>query len=74
MSDKMGPYADALRLMQASGGDYLQIWHLFAFKPRATDHLARCSQSITADDMGPLHAVGWDDHVQRSANVRYVRK
>jgi len=41
-----GPYADALRLMQATGGDYPQIWHLFAFKPRATDHLARFTQEI----------------------------
>jgi len=41
-----GPYADALRLMQAAGSEYPQIWHLFAFKPRATDHLARFTQEI----------------------------
>ena len=40
-----GPYADALRLMQAAG-EYPQIWHMFAFKPRATDHLARFTQEI----------------------------
>jgi alkylhydroperoxidase family enzyme len=40
-----GPYADALRMMQAAG-EYPQIWHLFAFKPRATDHLARFTQEI----------------------------
>jgi hypothetical protein len=41
-----GPYADALRLMHAAGSEYPQIWHLFAFKPRATDHLARFTQEI----------------------------
>ncbi len=41
-----GPYADALRAMQAAGTDYPQIWHLFAFKPRATEHLARFTQEI----------------------------
>src|SRR5271154_4027485 len=40
-----GPYADALRMMQAAG-EYPQIWHLFAFKPGATDHLARFTQEI----------------------------
>ena len=29
-----GPYADALRMMQAAGTEYSQIWHLFAFKPQ----------------------------------------
>jgi hypothetical protein len=41
-----GPYADALRMMQAGGGEYPQIWHLFAFRPQATDHLARFTQEI----------------------------
>ena len=41
-----GPYADALRLMQAAGAEYPQIWHMFAFKPQATDHLARFTQEI----------------------------
>jgi hypothetical protein len=41
-----GPYADALRATQAAGTDYPQIWHLFAFKPRATEHLARFTQEI----------------------------
>jgi hypothetical protein len=40
------PYTDLLRTMQASGGEYSQIWHLFAFKPNATDHLARFTQEI----------------------------
>ena len=40
-----GPYADLLRQMQ-SGAEYSQIWHLFAFKPKATEHLARFTQEI----------------------------
>jgi hypothetical protein len=35
-----GPYTDALRMMQAAGPEYPQIWHMFAFKPEATGHLA----------------------------------
>jgi hypothetical protein len=41
-----GPYADALRIMQAASPEYPQIWHLFAFLPRATDHLTRFTQEI----------------------------
>jgi hypothetical protein len=41
-----GPYADALRRMQAEGVEYPQIWHMFAFLPRATEHLARFTQEI----------------------------
>ena len=41
-----GPYADAIRMMQAAGPEYPQIWHMFAFLPKATDHLARFTQEI----------------------------
>lgn len=41
-----GPYADAIRAMQAAGPEYPQIWHMFAFLPGATDHLARFTQEI----------------------------
>jgi alkylhydroperoxidase family enzyme len=40
------PYADMIRLMQSSGAEYPQIWHLFAFKPDITAHLARFTQEI----------------------------
>ena len=43
---KPGPYADLIRAMQQRGTDYPQIWHLFAFLPSATDHLARFTQEI----------------------------
>ena len=49
---KPSPYADALRMMQAAG-EYPQIWHLFAFKPEATSHLARFTQEIMREP-GPL--------------------
>ena len=41
-----GPYYDSIRAMQASGAEYPQIWHMFAFKPEATGHLARFTQEI----------------------------
>jgi len=41
-----GPYRDAIQTMQAAGAEYPQIWHLFAFRPQATQHLARFTQEI----------------------------
>jgi hypothetical protein len=41
-----GPYRTAIEQMQQQGAEYPQIWHLFAFLPRATDHLARFTQEI----------------------------
>jgi hypothetical protein len=41
-----GPYYDSLRMAQAAGAEYPQIWHLFAFRPEATGHLARFTQEI----------------------------
>src|SRR5580704_6449752 len=41
-----GPYADLIRSMQAASSEYMQIWHLFAFKPEMTAHLARFSQAL----------------------------
>ena len=41
-----GPYADAIAALKNSGSEYPQIWHMFAFKPRATTHLARFTQEI----------------------------
>ena len=40
------PYSDGIRVMQASGAEYPQIWHLFAFRPQATEHLAKFTQEI----------------------------
>jgi hypothetical protein len=41
-----GPYADLIQAMRAQGVDYPQIWHLFAYLPSATKHLARFTQEI----------------------------
>ena len=41
-----GPYQDLIRMMQASAGEYPQIWHMFAYLPKATEHLARFTQEI----------------------------
>jgi len=43
---KPSPYADMMKMMQANGAEYPQIWHLFAFHPGATTHLARFTQEI----------------------------
>ena len=48
-----GPYAEIIRQMQAAGKEYPQIWHLFAFLPEATKHLARFTQEIMRGP-GPL--------------------
>ena len=41
-----GPYRALIEQMQTQGAEYPQIWHLFAYLPRATDHLARFTQEI----------------------------
>ncbi len=43
---KPSPYRDLILNMQASGAEYPQIWHLFAYLPQATQHLARFTQEI----------------------------
>lgn len=39
-------FTDSIRAMQAAGAEYPQIWHMFAYLPRATQHLARFTQEI----------------------------
>ena len=39
-------YRDVIQTMQSAGAEYPQIWHLFAFMPKATVHLARFTQEI----------------------------
>lgn len=41
-----GPYRDLIEQMKQRGVDYPQIWHLFAFLPSATQHLARFTQEM----------------------------
>ena len=46
-------FTDSIHMMQANGSEYPQIWHLFAFQPQATGHLARFTQEIMRE-AGPL--------------------
>lgn len=39
-------YTKAIAQLAEAGKEYPQIWHLFAFKPHATEHLARFTQEI----------------------------
>lgn len=41
-----GPWRTAIEAMKAAGPEYPQIWHLFAFRPEATEHLAKFTQEI----------------------------
>jgi alkylhydroperoxidase family enzyme len=41
-----GPWADAVRRMNEAGLPVPQIWHLFAFKPDRTVHLAQFTQAV----------------------------
>ncbi|MFZ3214713.1 MAG: peroxidase-related enzyme [Candidatus Acidiferrales bacterium] len=45
-----GPYAEMIRKAQESGGEYWKIWHLFAFRPAATAHLARFTHAVMHED------------------------
>lgn len=45
-SDKPSAYTTLIRNMQQAGSEYPQIWHLFAYLPKATEHLARFTQEI----------------------------
>jgi hypothetical protein len=39
-------YRALIEQMQGLGAEYPQIWHLFAYLPSATQHLARFTQEI----------------------------
>jgi len=45
-SPQPSPYAEGIRAIQASGGEYPKIWHLLAYRPQAADHLAAFTQEI----------------------------
>ena len=44
-----GPYRSLIEQMQKQGAEYPQIWHLFAYQPNATIHLARFTQAMLRD-------------------------
>ena len=41
-----GPYQQAMEVLKRTTSEYPQIWHLFAFKQSATQHLAQFTQQI----------------------------
>jgi hypothetical protein len=43
---KSGPYRELIEGMHRQGAEYPQIWHLFAYLPSATTHLARFTQEV----------------------------
>ncbi len=43
---KPGPWTESIRMMREADKEYPQIWHLFAFRPDATEHLARFTQEV----------------------------
>lgn len=40
------PYADLIRMAEAAGREYWQIWNLFAFRPEVTSPLASFTEGI----------------------------
>ena len=45
-SEAPSPFNAMIRTMRENGVEYPQIWHMFAYLPKATDHLARFTQEI----------------------------
>ena len=43
---KPGPYTTLIESMRRQNAEYPQIWHLFAYLPSATQHLARFTQEL----------------------------
>ena len=41
-----GAYGELIEQGRGAGIPVPQIWHLFAFKPKATEHLARFTQEV----------------------------
>ena len=45
-NSKPGPFRNLIQASKASGAEYPQIWHMFAYLPAATEHLAHFTQEI----------------------------
>ena len=43
---KPGPWRDAITQLAGVSPEYPQIWHMFAYLPEATQHLARFTQAV----------------------------
>ena len=60
-----GPFAERIAAMQPQGLPVPQIWHLFAFKPDVTGHLARSPR----DHARPVAAVRRVPRTDRRVHV-----
>lgn len=40
------PYADLIRMAKEAGREHWQIWHLFAYRPEVTGHLASFTEGV----------------------------
>ena len=49
-SSQPGGRDDMIRMMRDTGKEYPKIWHLFAYRPGATDHLGSFTQEIMRGD------------------------
>jgi alkylhydroperoxidase family enzyme len=47
---RTGPYAQLINMAAGTGAPYSQIWHMFAFKPKATRHLEKFTQEVMRGD------------------------
>jgi alkylhydroperoxidase family enzyme len=47
---KPSPWEKAIEAMRRTGKEYPQIWHLFAYKPEITEHLARFTQGVLREE------------------------
>lgn len=63
-----GPYRDIIEMTRATGAEYPQIWHMFAYLPKATEHLARFTQEIMRGP-GPFSA-GWRELIAAFTSYR----
>jgi alkylhydroperoxidase family enzyme len=63
-----GPMAQRMAQIRAQGLPIPQIWHLFAFKPEATQHLAAFTQELMRG-ASPLPA-GWRELIAAFTSKR----
>jgi alkylhydroperoxidase family enzyme len=63
-----GPMAERIAQTRAQGLSIPQIWHLFAFKPQATQHLAAFTQEVMRGP-SPL-SPGWRELIAAFTSKR----
>ncbi len=45
-----GGRGDLIRQMREAGKEYPQIWHMFSYRPEATEHLGAFTQAVMRGD------------------------